>query len=63
MGDKDYVTLVAALPAPDKAPAVHIILQYSLDAALLPYRPLFLLLISLALVGLTLLVGRRENAL
>ena len=48
MGNSDYVTLVAPLLGPRNASKVNILLQYSLDVALEPYRPLFLLLIGLA---------------
>ena len=48
MGGSDYVTLVAPLVGPKDASRVNIVLQYSLDVALEPYRPLFLLLIGLA---------------
>jgi len=48
MGGSDYVTLVAELAGPRAAQNVHIVLQYSLDVALHPYGPLFLLLIGLA---------------
>ena len=48
MDGSDYVTLVAQLAAPHNAPPVHVAMQYSLDVALEPYRPLFILLIGLA---------------
>lgn len=48
MEGSDYVTLVKELVGPKDTSQVHIALQYSLDVALQPYRPLFLLLISLA---------------
>jgi diguanylate cyclase (GGDEF)-like protein len=48
MDGSDYVTLVAPLDAPRDGPKIHVVLQYSLDVALQPYRPLFLLLIGLA---------------
>lgn len=48
MGGSDYVTLVANLPAPRGAMGVEAVLQYSLDVALKPYEPLFLLLLSVA---------------
>jgi diguanylate cyclase (GGDEF)-like protein len=58
MGESDYVTLVANLPAPRGAVGVEAILQYSLDVALQPYEPLFLLLLIVAGVALILsLVG------
>jgi diguanylate cyclase (GGDEF)-like protein len=53
MDGSAYVTLVAApLTAPTNSTKVHIVLQYSLDVALQPYRPLFLLLITLASAAL-----------
>lgn len=48
MGGSDYVTLVANLPAPRGAVGVEAILQYSLDVALKPYAPLFVLLLIVA---------------
>jgi diguanylate cyclase (GGDEF)-like protein len=48
LGGSDYVTLVANLPAPRGAVGVEAILQYSLDVALEPYQPLFVLLLSVA---------------
>ena len=57
MGGSDYVTLVARLDGPRYANKVHIVLQYSLDVALLPYQPLFLLLISLAGAALVVSLG------
>ncbi len=58
MGSSDYVTLLAApLTAPLNATKVHIVLQYSLDVALQPYRPLFLLLITLAGAALVFSLG------
>jgi diguanylate cyclase (GGDEF)-like protein len=48
MEGSDYVTLVAPLIGPKDAAKVYVVLQYSLDVALQPYRPLFLLLIVLA---------------
>lgn len=48
MDGSDYVTLNAPLVGPRGAAKVNIVLQYSLDVALQPYRPLFLLLIGLA---------------
>jgi len=52
MGGSDYVTLVAELAGPRNGQNVNIVLQYSLDVALHPYRPLFLLLIGLAVSAL-----------
>jgi len=48
MGTRDYVTLVTNLPGPRGATDIEAILQYSLDAALRPYQPLFVLLLSVA---------------
>ena len=47
MGGSDYVSLLAPLAGPKGAPSVNVVLQYSLDVALQPYRPLFLMLIGL----------------
>ncbi len=52
MGGSEYVTLVAPLAGPREAPQANVILQYSLDVALDPYRSLFLLLIGLAVAAL-----------
>ena len=54
MGGSDYVTLVAPLSGSDEGSPVDIVLQYSLDVALQPYQPLFLLLLTLAAAALTL---------
>ena len=54
LGGSDYVTLVANLPAPQGAVGVEAILQYSLDVALEPYGPLFVLLIGVAAAALVL---------
>ncbi|MEQ9447282.1 MAG: diguanylate cyclase, partial [Rhodospirillaceae bacterium] len=54
MGASDYVTLVAPLLGPDGRSRVDIVLQYSLDVALQPYQPLFLLLLVLATAALAL---------
>lgn len=48
MEDSDYVSMIVPLAGPKDAPSVYVVLQYSLDVALQPYRPLFLLLIGLA---------------
>lgn len=48
LGGSDYVTLVANLTSPRGADGVEAILQYSLDVALKPYEPLFLLLLIVA---------------
>ncbi|MBY0511591.1 MAG: EAL domain-containing protein [Rhodospirillaceae bacterium] len=48
MDGSDYVSLVVPLASPRHTPPVYVVLQYSLDVALQPYRPLFLLLIGLA---------------
>lgn len=52
MGGSDYVTLVAPLDGPRGARKVNIALQYSLDVALQPFQPLFVLLIGLAAAAL-----------
>jgi diguanylate cyclase (GGDEF)-like protein len=44
----DYVSMAVQLAAPRGTSPIHVILQYSLNVALQPYRPLFLLLIVLA---------------
>lgn len=44
----DFVTLSAALPSPPDSPKVSAVIQYSLDASLVPYETLFL-----ALIGVT----------
>ena len=54
MGNSEYVTLVAPLSNPDMGPSVDIVLQYSLDMALQPYQPLFVLLLALGAAALTL---------
>ena len=48
MAGSDYVTLVAPLVGPRETSQVHVVLQYSLDVALQPYRPQFLWLIAVA---------------
>lgn len=48
MGNSEYVTLVAPAAGPRDGIKAQIVLQYSLDAALHPYRPVFLLLIGIA---------------
>jgi diguanylate cyclase (GGDEF)-like protein len=57
LGGSEYVTLVANLPAPRGAVGVEAILQYSLDVALQPYQPLFLLLLIVAGAALMLSLG------
>ncbi|MCC6913449.1 MAG: EAL domain-containing protein [Rhodospirillaceae bacterium] len=57
LGGSDYVTLVANLPAPRGAAGVEAILQYSLDVALKPYQPLFVLLLGVAGAALILSLG------
>ncbi len=52
MDGSDYVTLLAPLNGPRDAHKVNIALQYSLDVALQPYRPLFVLLLGLAAAAL-----------
>ena len=54
MEGSDYVTLVGPLPGPDGRSTIDIVLQYSLDVALQPYQPLFILLLILAGTALTL---------
>ncbi len=54
MGGSDYVTLVEPLSQSGEGSDVDIALQYSLDVALQPYQPLFLLLLILAAAALTL---------
>ena len=54
MGGSDYVTLVESLSGPGERTGADIILQYSLDVALQPYQPLFVLLLILAAAALTL---------
>ncbi len=54
MGESDYVTLVEPLTGSDDAFTIDIVLQYSLDVALQPYQPLFVLLLALAGAALTL---------
>lgn len=44
----DYVSLVETLETPEESAGVNAILQYSLDLALVPYQPLFLVLTILA---------------
>lgn len=48
----DYVTLVKRLPTPEESIGVTAILQYSLDLALVPYQPLFVVLAALAAMAL-----------
>lgn len=53
LAGSDYVTLVAPLPTPEDSAGVNAVLQYSLDLALVPYQPLFLVLAILAALALT----------
>ncbi len=48
----DYVTLVEVLQTPEESNGVTAILQYSLDLALVPYQPLFVVLAALAITAL-----------
>lgn len=48
----EYVTLVEVLQTPQESSGVTAILQYSLDLALVPYRPLFVVLAALAITAL-----------
>lgn len=48
----DYVTLVEVLQTPEESNGVTAILQYSLDLALVPYQPLFVVLAVLAITAL-----------
>jgi diguanylate cyclase (GGDEF)-like protein len=48
----DYVTLVERLQTPEQSPVINAILQYSLDSALMPYQPLFVVLTGLAATAL-----------
>ncbi len=58
LGDSDFVSLIAALPTPANSPKVDAVIQYSLDASLLPFDALFLTLIGVAAVTLLLtLIG------
>lgn len=57
LGGSDYVTLVADLDAPRGAEGIEAILQYSLDTALRPYQPLFVLLLTVAGAALILSLG------
>ncbi len=52
MSSGEFVTLVAQLPTPEDSPEVNAVLQYSLDLALVPYQPLFLVLVTLAGIAL-----------
>ncbi len=51
LNDSDYVTLVERLNTPDASAGVSAVLQYSLDLALVPYQPLFLVLAILAAIA------------
>ncbi len=48
----DYVTLVEPLQTPEESVSVNAVLQYSLDLALVPYQPLFVVLAALAATAL-----------
>jgi len=54
LGGSDFVTLIAQLPTPPGSAKVDAVIQYSLDASLLPFEALFVTLIGLA--ALTLLL-------
>jgi diguanylate cyclase (GGDEF)-like protein len=58
LAGSDYVTLIQPLQTPDGSDGVSTILQYSLDLALVPYQPLFVVLAALAIIALAVaLVG------
>jgi diguanylate cyclase (GGDEF)-like protein len=58
LGGGNFVSLIATLPTPANSPKVDAVIQYSLDASLLPFEALFLTLIGLAAVTLLLtLIG------
>jgi diguanylate cyclase (GGDEF)-like protein len=58
LGGTDYVSLIAPLETPAGSPKIDAVIQYSLDASLLPFDALFLTLIALAVITLLLtLVG------
>ncbi|MDX2143434.1 MAG: phosphodiesterase, partial [Rhodospirillaceae bacterium] len=48
LGGGDFVTLIAPLPSPKNSAKVDAVIQYSLDASLVPFEPLFLTLVGLA---------------
>lgn len=48
----DYVTLVERLQTPTESVSVNAVLQYSLNLALVPYQPLFVVLAALAATAL-----------
>jgi diguanylate cyclase (GGDEF)-like protein len=54
LGGTDYVSLIATLPTPANSPKVDAVIQYSLDASLLPFETLFLTLIGVAAATLVL---------
>lgn len=58
LNGQDFVGLIATLDSPPGSPKVDAIIQYSLDASLLPFEQLFLTLIGLAASALLLtLIG------
>jgi diguanylate cyclase (GGDEF)-like protein len=54
LGGGDFVSLIAELPTPAGSAKVDAVIQYSLDASLLPFDTLFLTLIGLAAATLVL---------
>ena len=52
LAGSDYVTLVQPLQTPEQSDGINVILQYSLDLALIPYQPLFVVLGALAAIAL-----------
>ncbi|MSO97038.1 MAG: EAL domain-containing protein [Rhodospirillaceae bacterium] len=48
LGGRDFVTLIASLPSPSSSAKIDAAIQYSLDASLIPFEPLFLTLLGLA---------------
>ena len=58
LGDGDFVSLFSTLTTPPNSPKVDAVIQYSLDASLLPFDKLFLTLIGLTALTLAVtLVG------
>ncbi len=51
IGGDSFTTLVEIVDTPSESPAVGVALQHSLSAALAPHRPLFVLLIIVAIIG------------
>ncbi len=52
LGDGDFVSLVSTLATPPNSPKVDAVIQYSLDASLLPFDMLFVTLIGLTALTL-----------